>query len=70
MTVDGSAVGQVRWGGQPVSFETSPGHHHVGVSFRYLGRNVGKAMAEVDVPSGAEVRLLYRSPWLVTNKGS
>ncbi len=71
--VDEVPAGQAGWGsGKPTFFETAPGRHRVTVSFPYLGmsKRAGEATIEVDVPPGQEVALLYRSPWIMTNKGS
>jgi hypothetical protein len=70
VSVDGLPVGTVPWRGDGVLFETAPGRHVVQVGFRYLGRQSGAAQAQVDVAEGQEVALLYRSPWVVTMKGT
>jgi hypothetical protein len=67
---DGAPAGQVRWNGTPTVVAAGPGRHTVGVAFKYLGRHCGKATTEVEVAAGQEVALLYRSPWVVTSKGS
>ena len=56
--------------GQGARFEVEPGRHVVQVSFRYLGKDCGPAQAQLDVADGQEVALRYRSPWVVTMKGS
>jgi len=70
VSVDGLPVGTVRWRGDGVLFETAPGRHVVQAGFRYLGRQCGTTQIQVDVADGQEVALLYRSPWIVTMKGS
>ncbi len=70
ITVDGLPAGTVGWGGTPTVIAAAPGKHIVKVGFRYLGRQCGGASVEVEVPAGGEVALLYRSPWVVTSKGS
>ena len=70
VTLDGAPAGHVKWSGSGTSFDTAPGHHTVAMSFRYLGRACGAASLEVDVAPEQEVALLYRSPWVVTGKGT
>lgn len=70
VSVDGMKVGTAPWRGEGTRFEVAPGRHVVQASFRYLGRDCGPAQAQVDVADGQEVALLYRSPWVVTMKGS
>ena len=70
VSVDGLPVGTVPWRGDGALFETEPGRHVVQVGFRYLGRQCGATQTQVDVAEGQEVALLYRSPWVVTMKGS
>lgn len=68
--IDGVAAGQARWG-QPTFFPTTPGRRRLAMSFRYLGRpRIGPADLEVDVAPDQTVDVLYRSPWIVLNKGS
>jgi hypothetical protein len=70
VTLDGLPAGTVGWGGTPAAIAAAPGKHVVTMGFRYLGRQCGKATLEVEVPTGGSVALLYRSPWVVTSKGS
>jgi hypothetical protein len=68
--IDGVPVGEARWR-QPTRFSAAPGRHHLAVFFRYLGRQrAGEASLDVDVGPDQTVEVLYRSPWIVTNKGS
>jgi hypothetical protein len=70
--IDGAAAGQATWGGgEPTFLETTPGHHRITVKFQYMGKQrVGEASIDIDVTPGQEVPLLYRSPWVLTSKGS
>jgi hypothetical protein len=70
VTVDGLPAGTVPWSGSPTVIAAEPGRHIVTLGFKYLGRQCGKATTEVEVPAGGGVALLYRSPWVVTSKGS
>jgi hypothetical protein len=70
VALDGLPAGSVAWKGEPRVVAAEPGTHVVTVSFRYLGRECGKATTEVQVPPDGEVALLYRTPWVVTSKGS
>lgn len=68
--VDGAEVGRGKWS-RLTEFATSPGTHTVTVSFPYLGKaRIAEAVISVSVEEGATTNLLYRSPWIVTNKGS
>lgn len=68
--IDGVPVGEAPWG-KPAHFGAAPGRHHLTVFFRYLGRQrTGEASLDVDLPPDQTVEVLYRSPWIVTNKGS
>lgn len=41
------------------------------MKFQYMGKQrVGEASIDIDVTPGQEVPLLYRSPWVLTSKGS
>ncbi len=68
--VDGAPAGPASWGAEPTFFETTPGHHQVTVAFPYVRKRRGEATIDVDVAPDQEVALLYRSPWVVTSKGS
>ena len=70
VNIDGAEAGRVPWRGPGVSFEVAPGHHTVSATFWYGGKYRGLASIEVDVAPDQEVALLYRSPWVVTMKGS
>jgi hypothetical protein len=70
VSVDGMKVGTAPWKGPGTLFELAPGRHVVQASFRYLGKDCGPAQAQVEVAEGQEVALLYRSPWVVTMKGT
>jgi hypothetical protein len=68
--IDGVAVGVARWG-KPTFFPTAAGPHRVTLFFRYLGRQrTGEATVDLEVVPEQSVDVLYRSPWIVTNKGS
>lgn len=68
--IDGVAVGAARWG-KPTFFPAAAGRHRVTTFFRYLGRQrTGEASVDVDLVPDQAVDVLYRSPWIVTNKGS
>ncbi|HJV08681.1 MAG TPA: hypothetical protein VJ653_03345 [Acidimicrobiales bacterium] len=70
VSIDGMKVGTAPWKGDGARFDVAPGRHVVQASFRYLGKDCGPAQAQVDVADGQEVALLYRSPWVVTMKGT
>jgi len=70
VTLDGLPAPTVGWKGEPTVVAAEPGKHIVTMSFTYLGRDCGKATTEVQVPLDGDVALLYRSPWVVTSKGS
>jgi hypothetical protein len=68
--IDGASVGEARWR-QPVFFPTAVGTHEVAVGFPYLGKKiVGIGSAQVDVAADQVVEITYRTPWIVTMKGS
>jgi hypothetical protein len=68
--IDGQVVGEVRWG-KPQAIEVPAGHHQLTMSFPYFGRKrTGAATADLEVGEGQPADVLYRSPWIVTNKGS
>jgi hypothetical protein len=55
----------------PAFVATAPGPDRVTASFSYLGiQRTGEATTDVDVPAGRTIALLYRSPWIVTSKGT
>jgi hypothetical protein len=70
VSLDGLPAGTVGWKGEPTVVDAEPGKHVVTMSFKYLGKECGKATAEVEVPPDGDVALLYRSPFVVTSKGS
>ena len=45
------------------------GSHTLNVSFRYLGRDCGKAEQVVDVAPGTTATFRYRAPWVVFSPG-
>lgn len=68
--IGGAEVGQAPWRAA-TSFQTSPGTQEVTVYFAYMGKKrTGAASLAVEVRDGEEADLVYRSPWIVTNKGS
>ena len=68
--LDGAVAGSAKWG-QPAIFPAGPGAHRVLVYFPYLGKKrCGEATLEVDVAEGQVVDLVYRSPWVITMRGS
>ena len=68
--IDGVAAGEAKWG-RAQFFAADAGAHDVTVCFRYLGKQrTGEATMKLDVAAGQTVDVLYRSPWIVTNKGS
>jgi hypothetical protein len=70
IAIDGHPAGQVRWGRSEV-FEVPPGRHRVTVNFPYMGgKPKGGADLDLDLPEGALVDVLYRTPWIVTMKGT
>ena len=70
VSVDGLQVGTAPWKEPGTVYELEPGRHVVQASFPYLARTCGPAQVQVDVAEGQEVVLLYRSPWVVTMKGT
>jgi len=70
VSVDGAPVGTARWS-RPTQFETSAGPHELTVGFPYLGKRlVGVATLRVEVTADEMVDVVYRSPWIVTMRGS
>lgn len=68
--IDGAPAGEARWG-KAQAVEVAPGPHRLTMSFPYLGRKqVGTATIDLDLGEGQIVDVTYRSPWIVTNKGS
>lgn len=55
------------WGEQ--TFPVSPGEHAVEVFFPYFGGRAGKAGTAVSLRPGEGVRLVYRTPMVVTSSG-
>jgi hypothetical protein len=68
--IDGASVGEARWG-NPQFFGVSAGSHQLTLSFRYLGKKrTGEASMTIEIAADQTVDVLYRSPWVLTNKGS
>ncbi|HEY8547314.1 MAG TPA: hypothetical protein VIL36_19770 [Acidimicrobiales bacterium] len=68
--VDGRPAGEVRWN-QTLTFEVPAGTHTLTMSFPYLGRQrTGEASTTLQLADGQAVDVLYRTPWIVTMKGS
>jgi hypothetical protein len=68
--IDGIAVGEAHWG-RPTTIPTNAGSHRLTVSFRYFWmKRAGEASTEVNVPADQTVDVQYRTPWVVTSKGS
>ena len=68
--LDGQPIGEARWG-QPAVFEVPAGTHQLTMSFRYLGRpRTGEATTTLEVVDGRAVAVRYKTPWIVTMKGS
>ena len=66
LVVDGVEL-QAVWG--EATFPVAPGRHAVEVFFPYLGGRSGKAAMTVDVPPGSDLRLVYKTPLVVTSSG-
>ena len=70
VAMDGHPAGQVRWGQSEV-FEVPVGRHRVSANFPYLGgKPKGDATLDLDPGEGVLIDVLYRSPWVVTMKGT
>jgi hypothetical protein len=68
--IDGAAAGEARWS-QPTLFPTTVGTHEIAVGFPYMGKKIiGVCTAQVDVAADQTVDVMYRTPWIVTMKGS
>ena len=67
ITIDGVPESGA-WGIRPR--EVPPGSHAVGVSFRYFGRDCGKAAITVDVADQSTATLRYRSPFSFPRRAS
>lgn len=68
--IDGQPLGEARWG-KPAVFEVPPGPHQLTMSFPYLGRQrTGEASTTLDLADGQAVDVRYKTPWIVTMKGS
>ena len=65
-SVDGEAR-RVPWGEEVLSLE--PGRHEIGVSFRYLGKDAGKAAVTVDLADDGASTIKYRAPFWMTSAG-
>ena len=66
ISVDGDDR-QVRWGEEVLSLE--PGSHEIGISFRYLGRDTGKATVSLDLADSSTTTVAYKAPFLATSAG-
>ncbi len=66
ISVDGEAR-RVPWGEEVLSLE--PGRHEIGVSFRYLGKDAGKAAVTVDLADDEASTIRYKAPFVVTSAG-
>jgi hypothetical protein len=70
LEIDGVPAGQARWG-TTETVEVPAGRHSLTVFFQYLGRKrTGEASIDLDVAEGQTLDVSYRSPWVVTSKGS
>ena len=68
--IDGVAVGEARWG-HPEVVAANAGSHRLTVCFRYFWmKRAGEASIEVNIPTDHTVDVQYRSPWVVTSKGT
>jgi hypothetical protein len=68
--VDGQPIGEARWG-QTAVFEVPAGAHQLTMSFAYLGRQrTGEASTALVLADGQAVDVRYKTPWIVTMKGS
>jgi hypothetical protein len=68
--IDGMEVGNGKWS-KTIEFATTPGAHGVTVSFPYLAKwRIGEAAMSITAVDWAKTELPYRTPWIVTNKGS
>ncbi|HEY7073412.1 MAG TPA: hypothetical protein VH479_25015 [Acidimicrobiales bacterium] len=72
VVIDGNPAGQVGWGtAKAAVFEVPPGRHRLTVNFPYLGgKPKGGADIDLDLADGVLVDVLYRTPFVVTMKGS
>jgi|RhiMetdeSRZDD1v2_1073273.scaffolds.fasta_scaffold124028_5 hypothetical protein len=70
--IDGNEAGKVGWGpAKAAVFEVPPGRHRLTVNFPYMGgKPKGGADLDLDLADGALVDVLYRTPWVVTMKGT
>ena len=68
--IDGQPIGEARWG-QTTVFEVPAGTHQLTMAFRYMGRpRIGEATTTLQLADGQAVDVRYKTPWLVTMKGS
>lgn len=68
--VDGHPIGQARWG-QTTAYEVPAGAHQLTMSFPYLGRQrTGEATTTLQLADGQAVDVRYKTPWIITMKGS
>jgi hypothetical protein len=68
--IDGAPAGEALWG-RPQFFATNAASHQLTVTFHYLGKKrTGEATLNIDVVADQTVEVGYRSPWVLTNKGS
>ena len=52
-------------------FNLAPGRHRIRIGFHYLwAKDMGADEIECEIERGATITLTYRSPFLVTSKGS
>ncbi len=58
---------RVRWGEEALSLE--PGQHEIGVSFRYLGTDAGKAAVIIDVADNTTSTITYKAPFFMFSAG-
>jgi hypothetical protein len=68
--IDGVIAGSVKWRNE-TAFTVAPGTHEVTVSFAYFGKpRLGVATTSVTATDTSITSLLYRTPLIVTGKGS
>jgi len=68
--IDDAPAGEAHWG-RPQFLAASAGSHQLTVSFPYLGKKrTGEATMTIDIVADQTVDIGYRSPWILTNKGS
>jgi len=68
--LDGQPIGEARWG-QTAVFEVPAGSHQLTMSFPYLGsQRRGEATAALQLADGQAVDVQYKTPWIITMKGT